>query len=171
MSDERYHNPANRRRWPSTSVLNGWVFFNGTTQMGFSLKNWAPGTERIARSGPESAEMVQGMNFPEGIELWLRGLLVDELIRTVSVQRAESRWRVHLEVALPSENRRRVIEIVQRLYTAANLPWGSDNQHSAEIASIRTSDSELNADDALAQWLGGRIQLAVQHIFTATTAG
>jgi len=165
VTDTFDHNSADRRKWPGVSVLNGWIIFNGSTQMGFTLSlAWSPGEERSAR-GEHAREQVQNMDLPRAITEWLLNLFHDGLVASVTVQFAENRWRINIASPLNHLQTEEVVEIVDRLYVAANLPQGSPGERVAEVGAIRGDGSLYSEQDALAHWLGGRIQRAVQQIF------
>lgn len=165
MTDDPYLNSADRRKWPGVSVLNGWVIFNGNTQMGFTLSMaWLPGEARSAR-GEHARQDVQNMGLPRVITEWLRNLFHDGLVTSVTIQFVENRWRINIASPLDYRQTEEVVDIVERLYVAADKPRGSHGDRIAEVGAIRGDGRFYSEQDALAQWLGGRIQQVVQQIF------
>jgi hypothetical protein len=158
-------NSFDKRRWAGISVITGWVFWNGITQVGFALSlNWEPGPQRTAR-GEEARDQVSEMGLPSEITEWMRNLFYEGLLTSVAIQRSEGRWRVHLSLPLDHTRSQDVIEAIERLMDAANLPRSTSKERAKAVDALCQGSRTFTREDALTHWLGGRVQLGAQQIF------
>ena len=153
-----------RRRQP-VIVRNGWVIFNGHTRLGFSLQGWVPrGTDRWAAIDSYQ-DNIPGMQFPDIIQSWILDIFRVQQADTVWIQRKEGKFYIHIDLLIDRTDRATVIGIVDSLCIQAGMPHVNRVQRNEELAAIMGEDEFFSEDDALAQWLGGRLQMAVQMVF------
>jgi hypothetical protein len=160
-------NPPDSEMWPDIQVVNGWVYRSGRYQMGFSLSPmWKPPPNDFEREAVAATQSnVRRMNFPPRLTSFLLEAFRHRTLASITIQRAEARWRIHLNLTVQDNDLEALIQVVMHLLGHAGLPYGSESAQAERINEIMVADPAFNPTDALYRWLEERIKQAVQEMF------